>query len=378
MFPILHNIEQILPTLSGRTDFLLKTNHTLNITAIDYIYTLPDSFDCFLRRECRGIKFNSTTGKLLARPFHKFFNLGEKPETQPDQLDLSLPHTVMTKLDGSMVHPCVLPGTDQLIFMTRAGKTDIADKALELAETIPNLLDFCRFHLSHHQTPIFEYTAPDNRIVLAYPHPELTLLALRDNLTGSYLHLNKLENLPVPLTSHHETILDLAHFTTTTRALKNSEGFVIRFESGLTIKLKADDYVLRHRAKDKLQLEKNALRIVLENADDDLLPLLPPQDAAALKAYAADVRKALTLLIENAKTTLATLNLPDRKSVAIAIKGYPQIQQILIFNILSTNNPLATLTDYLIKKTSSGPRIEAIRAEVGLPAWSSYWQTREE
>jgi hypothetical protein len=34
-----------------------------------------------LRRECRGITFNSKTGECVGRRFHKFFNLNEKIET---------------------------------------------------------------------------------------------------------------------------------------------------------------------------------------------------------------------------------------------------------------------------------------------------------
>jgi hypothetical protein len=33
-----------------------------------------------IRREARGIKFNSRTGNIIARPFHKFFNIDEKHE----------------------------------------------------------------------------------------------------------------------------------------------------------------------------------------------------------------------------------------------------------------------------------------------------------
>ena len=49
-------------------------------TVIDYQVMMPDTFPPLtdeisaLRRECRGIKFG-TDGKILARPFHKFFNL---------------------------------------------------------------------------------------------------------------------------------------------------------------------------------------------------------------------------------------------------------------------------------------------------------------
>jgi hypothetical protein len=35
------------------------------------------------RRECRGIIFHAETGALLARRYHKFFNVNELDETLP-------------------------------------------------------------------------------------------------------------------------------------------------------------------------------------------------------------------------------------------------------------------------------------------------------
>src|SRR5690242_11836962 len=45
-----------------------------------------------LMRECRGICFDQETGKVISRPFQKFFNVNEKEETQQDKLDLSQAH----------------------------------------------------------------------------------------------------------------------------------------------------------------------------------------------------------------------------------------------------------------------------------------------
>ena len=57
-------------------------------TAIDYAYALPASFDDPIRRECRGLKFGRD-GALIAGPFGKFFNIGERPETMPHMIDLT-------------------------------------------------------------------------------------------------------------------------------------------------------------------------------------------------------------------------------------------------------------------------------------------------
>ena len=40
------------------------------------------------------------TGKVVARRFHKFFNVGELEETKAEKIDLSRPYVVLTKYDG--------------------------------------------------------------------------------------------------------------------------------------------------------------------------------------------------------------------------------------------------------------------------------------
>ena len=56
-----------------------------------------------LRREARGLLLDAKTGAVVARRFHKFFNVGELPESDADNLDLARPHVLLEKLDGSLV-----------------------------------------------------------------------------------------------------------------------------------------------------------------------------------------------------------------------------------------------------------------------------------
>lgn len=372
-FQTIEHIDEIMPHLAGRTDFIVRER--AGYTVIDYVYAVPDSFDEPLRRECRGIKF-APDGKLLARPFHKFFNLGEKPETQPGCIDVGLPHVVMDKLDGSMIHPALVG--ERLAFMTRMGETDVAAAALKYAEAYaPAVLAFCREQIADGLTPIFEYTAPTNRIVVRYHEPALTLLAIRENYTGRYLPLRGINTVPV--VPHGDAITDLDRFVAAARGLRDVEGYVIRFDNGLMLKLKADDYVLRHKAKDGIGLEKNALRVVLENADDDMLKLLPDDDAAALSKYAAAVRAAIGVSIGRVADVLEAGRAADRKTFAVEYAPrLPQFLRSAAFNGYQGGDIGENVVKYLLKQAGTGTRIEAIREEAGLPDWSDYYQMRTE
>lgn len=87
-YPIIETISDILPHLAGRDEFVVAQRD--GYTAVDYVYSLPDSFADPYRKECRGLKFDPS-GRILARPLHKFVNLGETEETQPHRVAFSIP-----------------------------------------------------------------------------------------------------------------------------------------------------------------------------------------------------------------------------------------------------------------------------------------------
>ena len=70
MFPHLNNIYQVRDAIHGRDEFIEAHRDGLIIFNYNVVYS--DSFDCPIRRECRGLVF-AKNGELLARRFHKFF-----------------------------------------------------------------------------------------------------------------------------------------------------------------------------------------------------------------------------------------------------------------------------------------------------------------
>jgi RNA ligase len=127
MFPIIETIDDVLPHIGGNIGFFVTRFEDYDV--IDYGFVGDNTFSGPMTLECRGLKF-SKDGRLIARPFHKFFNLGEREA--PTCVDWTRPHVVMSKLDGSMIHPCHING--ELVFMTRMGITDQAKAALSHAD----------------------------------------------------------------------------------------------------------------------------------------------------------------------------------------------------------------------------------------------------
>lgn len=186
--------------------------------------------------QARGL-ITTPTGEIVARPFKKFLNLDQY------QGDLPLePFTVTAKMDGSLGVLFFLDGKPQIA--TRGSFTSAqAQRANEL------LARYSNFSFSNEYTYLFEIIYPANRIVVDYGETEdLVLLAVIHTETGQEYDVDDPRwagTWPMPVVRRYDGIVDLAQL----RQLEeeNAEGFVIRFQSGLRLKLKFAEYVRLHR-----------------------------------------------------------------------------------------------------------------------------------
>lgn len=368
-FPIAH-ISDVLPHIEGRKDFVVADKG--DYTVIDYVFAAEDTFAHPARVECRGIKF-APDGSVLARPLHKFRNVGETPELQPHVLDFSAPHVVMDKLDGSMIHPAIVCG--EVVFMTRMGRTDVARKAER--HLTPRLAYMCRLLLeaAHPATPIFEWTAPDNRIVVRYEESSLTLLAIRRHEDGFYypraVAADWATDLGVPLVTHHDPRHTKAEdFLAYARAIQGAEGFVVRFDNGLWVKAKGDDYVLKHKAKDSILQEKNILALVLNGGLDDVLPLLEAADADAARAYAAAIEAGIAQTADELdRRVAANSNLPQKEFALNFASELPALLQAPAYQVRRGLPARDVIRARIAANTNSQSQVDAHRALHGA-VWS--------
>lgn len=191
-FPVINTIDDVLPAIAGRDEFVVAERDFG--TVINYLVAMPDTFKMegpddvmgAIRRECRGLIFD-LEGRIMSRPFHKFFNVNEKEETQAHMLDLSRPHIVMDKLDGSMIRPVRMHGLIRLA--TKMGVTDTAIEAERLIDE--EQYTWLEDMMANGLTPIFEYVAPTNKIVVEYAEAKLILTAVRETVSGEYRSLRQ-------------------------------------------------------------------------------------------------------------------------------------------------------------------------------------------
>ena len=362
-FPEIETIHDVLPYVKLRDDFKIMEKDGLYIV-IDYVYTEPDSFDYAIRHECRGIVFDKH-GKLISRPFQKFFNLGERPETQPNKIDLSKSHKILVKEDGSMIRPVMV--NNELVFMTRKGITDVAEQAWNECKPSKLFQAWMVDFLKRGFTPIFEYVSPNNKIVLDYEKPELILLGIRNNLTGQYLQdlnhsLITSLNFNDPVQLHYHT----KHQT-------GIEGYVVRFEDGHMIKIKCDDYVNLHRTIDIFESEKNILKIILTGKSDDLYAALTEVKQKRLKEYENAVNHRVQATSEIVRRGVDIMKNRSQKDFAIWVNKNLQSKYRPLYFQFRKNAPendVMIVRNYMLNHTSTMTKIEELRTQMKWQRWS--------
>jgi RNA ligase len=292
-FPIIRTIDDVLPHIEGREEFIVAERE--GYTVINYMVAMADTFDMTgpddltgaMRRECRGLIFDRD-GVLMSRPFHKFFNVNERAETQTHEIDMSQSHVIMEKMDGSMIRPILVDG--YLRLATKMGVTEVAmDAEAWLAAQDPSLNDWLRFYMNEGYTPIFEWVSPFNQIVLAYEEADLVLLAIRENVTGRYLDLDEeMTEIRCPFTvvrrygSMDGNIVD---YIDRQRGKEGREGDIIRFSDGHMLKVKNDWYVRIHKTIDRVKFDRNIVDLIINENVDDVIPMLPHEQVARIRDF---------------------------------------------------------------------------------------------
>lgn len=333
-FPEITHIDQVLAAIQGVEGFIVAQRDWG--TVVNYVQMGPDMFPEVLsqdgpelamhhaiRRECRGLCFNKQ-GELVSRPLHKFWNAGERRETLLENIDLSKPHIILDKMDGSMIRPIPTTGGTYRLG-TRMGITDVAQQAETYVANKPNINTFILGAIGAGYTPIFEWCSRQQRIVIDYPEDRLVLIAVRHVLTGEYLTYQQMQELAGEygldlVRAYAGTVESMQQLVNDTRALEDQEGYIIRWHDGHMVKLKADSYVRIHRAKDNLIHEKGLIEMILDQKLDDVKSYLPIEDLTRVETYEREFWQGVQdtigkwqLVYMDAKSLFGT----DRKKFAI-------------------------------------------------------------
>ena len=185
----------------------------------------------------RGLILSHAERRIVATPFPKFFNYGERSASIPD-----LPFEATEKIDGTLV--IIFHHDGRWRAATRGAfdgpQAKWAQAFLDARDLAP---------LAPGVTYLAEAIYPENRIVIAYGEATLRLLAAYDaeGVEPSYeevIEIARALGLAAAERRAFSSVVELAEYT---RALPaEQEGFVVSFADGLRLKFKGDAYSRLH------------------------------------------------------------------------------------------------------------------------------------
>ena len=212
--------------------------------------------------QCRGVITDNATGKVLVRPFKKFFNYEElvgnkwKESQLPPMCDYVY---IQEKLDGSL--GILFNYEGEWIMATRGSfVSEQAIKGLEILKSKYNLDSWLK-----HYGYLVEIIYPENRIVVDYGKKERVIflsVVMNESyewgpyddseqhwtVSRSIFKMNGIKKEDVVRTEQHFNFSDDLYKSLKEKNENNKEGFVIRFHPGnFRVKIKFDEYVRLHK-----------------------------------------------------------------------------------------------------------------------------------
>lgn len=261
------NLTMAEAEYSRYQDVLKRLEHG-NLVMFDYYYADWSMFQASpLTREFRGVIFDKVSGRVVSRPFHKFFNVNENPETQEENLVFN--GYVTEKIDGSMAQ--ITSNNGELIIASRSSFTGYVNNAVTgYLRTQPELVEFIFANPSY--TFLFEFLDPDAPIVLRPDKKELVYLNARDKFTGEYAFQKFYQAVPARSVVTQEVTPHQweNYYKPILGSIQDFEGYVLHLHGQGMYKAKTTWYVKSHRII-TMYKPKNYLEIWSEGTLDDTI-----------------------------------------------------------------------------------------------------------
>lgn len=371
-WPVLRHLDDISHRVDpARGIHVFKQD---DILLLRYVTARPDTLETDLDLECRSLVFDRESGVLLSRSFHKFFNLGEREGladlSVDDEIDLSL------KVDGTMLCGFASPGRpDDIRFHTKGGLSEHAARGRALAPDA--VIALTREAIAEGATPIFEWTDPQNRIVIPYERTEFRLLAIRDRTTGVYLperaaRLARRHGVAMPgslgtisgMSGIAESLMRIAGHT-------DIEGVVMTWPDRHRVKAKTSDYLKRHGILSNIEHEKRVYQCWLAELGDDTSAALGGERGRALIDFLARIDSGIDAACRDIETEIAGVMHVTPAERAAHIRGaFQGVRQSMAFSMLKGHDGREAARRIAHGRMGSEEGRTSFKRDLGLPDWT--------
>ena len=306
--------------------------HSGDLSIFNYQQTaIFDNRWDFLERVSRGLIINNKTGEIVARPFDKFFNWGERDRRTNANVSM-----VTEKMDGSLG---ILYMDEGSPFIATRGSFD-GEQAVWATE----YLQVQWIYNSNYEFPpgvtlLFEIIYPENRIIVDYGDREdLVLIAGRYIESGNYLTYRDLFDISdrfgftlVPLAFENmkggvkvtDLILGQANLNS------KAEGWVAYFDDGSIFKFKSHEYMALQKKIMGLSF-KNTLQAVREGTHMDIEILVPEEFLKEYQTWVLNIQRRYMQIGQRVSDALDAAPKTTRKEFALwVLANYPDVSHVI-------------------------------------------------
>ena len=226
---------------------------------------------------CRGL-ITDLEGKIVGKPFPKFFNYEEKQHVPTDKWQ------VYEKVDGSL--GIIINYEGEIVIATRGSFTsDQAKYAKELFDDTCCGIHTYDVEIKPGWTYLTEIIYPANRVVCSYTDEKLVLLgAYNENLEE--VEYENLPDWPYKVECYGQAdFLELKK-----QDLENAEGYVVKFSNGDRCKIKFDTYLRLHRVMTNFSTKAVWECLSREKDLNAILADTPDEFYGKIKEYANELQ----------------------------------------------------------------------------------------
>ncbi len=324
------NLTHIIPTLNHGTlqygtpnlaeKHNLETLQTeINNKNIDKTTPTPDGLTNYKYSKLAGAlrNWNNTTCRtrglvtdqnntIIARGYNKFFNLGEI-ENFGIPVDLDAPGLIMDKLDGSL--GLAFKHNDTWRISTAGSLT--SDQAIHATQVMNERYSNTEF--TPGKTMLVEIIYPDNKIVTDYGTTDDLYLIGGADTNGYWVNPNEFAYDGPRVDMKRGTIRDALN---TPDPEDGTEGFVIRLDSGLMVKIKHPKYLQLHRAKFMFS-ERKVWEALKTGSFTEMLAVLPDEFHDEANEMRQNLEAKYNTLINEVDTLITQIPEGTRKERAV-------------------------------------------------------------
>lgn len=295
---------------------LMKQTHpTLPLTIWNYTPKVQyESLWDEVTIQCRGLITEDTNGKVLVRPFKKFFNYEEVvgKGVIPSKGDYVY---IQEKMDGSL--GILFNYEGEWIMATRGSFT--SEQAIRGMEILKRKYPVFDRAWSQEYAYLVEIIYPENRIVVDYGEEKITFLSvvLNEGFSGwnptdesevhwttaqMVLRSNGVDEEDLVRTEQHFNFSDELYKSLKEKNETNKEGFVLRFQPGnFRMKIKFEDYVRLHKIM--TEISTKSVWECLSRGDDmyKILEDVPDEFFDKIDEYVEELTSQYVMLEEEYK-----------------------------------------------------------------------------